>query len=507
MPDSVEKKDTNGDSGERKENSFADVVSQSIPSEMLGNIAGQPFTLAFSSATALVTLQRSVLHNAYAHKGLVRTLIDGPIDDALRYGFSIETNGELSEEDVVKLQQEMEIWKDMDAVAQTGKWMRLYGGAACIAANGQNPKTELDLESMEEGDMLAFRAADRWELYFGTVTNEGFLPDDRMTKISSGAVNEADLVRYYNVDIHKSRIIRVNGTEAPSMIRQLIGGYGMSELERCMPEINAYLKFQDMIFELVDEAKLDIYRVNQFTNTLASSKGVERITKHIQLNNQLKNYKSALIMDKEDDYESKQLVFSGLADILVQFRVNLAAALGIPQAKLFGESASGFSSGEDWIENYNSMVEAVRAKLKPLIKQVIRLRCQVLFGYAPETLDIKFPPLRVMSAVEEEQVATSKTNRILSLFDRGVLKVESLEEFLHHERLTTVELEDSAEFRESMLTAGQPKEDGGNSGGKPSGKPKAGNKGKDKDTRKNAVEFLKEQKELWIANSRKHKDK
>ena len=487
----------------RFENSLSDLVSGVVPNEMLGNISGQPFTLSNSAATALVTLQRMTLHNAYAHKGLVRTVIDTPVDDAFRGGFEITTNKELSTEDIEELRRSMEENQDVKAVTQTLKWGRLYGGAGCIIADGSDPKTPLDPESISEGDPLAFRAADRWELFFGAVGQEGFITDSdgSMKELESGGVPKQQLVTYYNVNLHPSRVLRVIGTDAPSMIRQQLMGHGLSELERCMPEINAYIKFQDMIFELVDEAKLDIFKINQFTNALASAGGVARITKHIQLNNQMKNYKSAIIMDKEDDFEAKQMSFSGIADILIQFRINLASAVGIPQAKLFGESASGFSSGEDWLENYNSMVECVRAKAKTLLMQVVGLRCQATFGFIPESLDIKFPPLRVMSAVEEEQVATSKTNRALSLFDRGILAIPTLEDLLHRERLLTVELEDSAEFRESMLTAGQPKEtDGG--GGKPSSN-KDGSKDKDgKKTRSNAVEslhheFLKREKAKW----------
>lgn len=487
---------------QRIENSFSDVVAGVVPEGMVGNISGQPFTLSYSAATALVTLQRVTLHNAYAHKGLVRTVIDTPVDDAFRGGFDITTNNELSTEDIEQLRRAMDEHEDIKAVTQTLKWGRLYGGAGCIIADGTNPELPLDKESIAEGDPLAFRAADRWELFFGPVGQEGFIRDEAMREIESkNGLPPQDMVTYYNVKLHPSRVLRVIGTDAPSMLRQMLMGHGLSELERCMPEINAYIKFQDMIFELVDEAKLDIYKINQFTNALASAGGVQRITKHIQLNNQMKNYKSAIIMDKEDEFEAKQMSFSGIADILIQFRINLASAVGIPQAKLFGESASGFSSGEDWLENYNSMVEHVRAKAKTLLMQVVGLRCKATFGFIPESLDIKFPPLRVMSAVEEEQVATSKTNRALSLFDRGILAIPTLEDVLHRERLLTVELEDSAEFRESMLTAGQPKDDN-TGGGKPSYKGGSSG-GKDgKKTRSNAVEslhyeFLKNEKAKW----------
>jgi len=63
-------------------------------------------------------------------------------------------------------------------------------------------------------------------------------------------------------------------------------------------------------------------------------------------------------MDMKDDYEQKQITFTGLSDVLSQIRYGIAADVKMPMAKLFGMSASGFNSGEDDIENYNAMIES-----------------------------------------------------------------------------------------------------------------------------------------------------
>jgi len=250
----------------------------------------------------------------------------------------------------------------------------------------------------------------------------------------------------------------------------------LSELERCLREINSFLKFQDMIFELVDEAKIDVYKIKGFNTTLASAQGMQLLTARFNLANMLKNFNNAIAMDADDDYNQKQLgtVFNGLANIYEQMRMNLAAAIGMPLDKLFGQSASGLNAnGEDTIEAYNSLVETVRVKAEPLLKWAIGLRCRSLFGFAPE-FKIEWPKLRVLSDKEQEEVNTSKQNRLLSLYDRGLLTPETLDEGLAQDGLISVELE-------SEPIKGE--EDGTDGSKKP------GSKGGDDKKRENAIQF------------------
>jgi uncharacterized protein len=233
----------------------------------------------------------------------------------------------------------------------------------------------------------------------------------------------------------------------------------MSELERCIRDINSFIKFQNVIFELIDEAKIDIFKIQEFNSSLASAVGVELVRKRIALNSILKNYKNATVMDANDDFVQKQLAWSGLADIYAELRQNLSAALGIPEAKLFGQSSSGFSSGQDTIENYNALVESgVRATSQPVIREVIKLRCQQLFGFMPE-FDIVFKPLRVLSEPEEELMKTSKANRALALFDRQLYTGQEVLESLDKDDLINIDSEVQQGLREVVqAVAGEEQE-------------------------------------------------
>ena len=72
------------------------------------------------------------------------------------------------------------------------------------------------------------------------------------------------------------------------------------------------------------------------------------------------------------------------------------------------------------------MVESsVRSKVKFEILRIIKIRSMQLFGLVPTDLVIKFKPLRVMSALDEETVKTSKFTRVMTARQSG--EITSLE--------------------------------------------------------------------------------
>lgn len=410
-----------------------------------GQTITQQTTLLEGTPSSLLTLNRVGLSLCYVGYGLVQTVIDMPVEDAFRGGIEIETD-ELDPEEIKELYRFMEENKDLEAIKSALKWARLFGGAGLLVETDEdNLRKEFNPEKLTPDSVLRFIDADRWELtLMGTslvdLSRAGFPqgPDTR---------NEVPYM-YYTVPLHRSRVMKIMGKKAPSWVRMQLQGWGMSELERCLRDINSFVKFQTVIFELIDEAKVDIFKIREFNAALASAEGTQLVQKRIQLNALLKNYKNSTVMDAEDDFDQKQLTFSGLADIYQELRQNLAASLQMPEAKLFGQSSSGFSSGQDTIENYNAMVESgVRETSKPVVKHVVDLRCQQLFGFVP-SFETKFKPLRVLSEPEEEAVLTSRQNRALSLFDRRLFTPKELLDSLDKDKLLNIQTEVQQGLRE-----------------------------------------------------------
>lgn len=461
-----------------------------------------PDTLLASADYHTFTLNRIGLAYAYKTFGLVEALCSTPVNDAFRGGIKIMIPEISSFEDLAKLNKAIEEGGDWDIAKSVAIWDRLFGGAGLITVTDQDPSTPLDMDKIT-GKALRFLDADRWELILSGMMMSGGYGNGtaELTKLEIARTSYgyacAGQYNYYGVPLDSSRVIKVTGRKAPSIIRQRLQGWGLSVLEQCIREIQTYLKFQNMLYELVDEAKIDVHRIEGFNDLLGTPEGTTLVKLRINLANWIKNYKNALVMDKLDEFEQKQISFSGLADILVEFRINLCASLKIPYNKLFGQSATGFSSGQDSMENYNAMIEVeIRDRIRQVIRKIIELRCQQVFGYVPE-FTFAFAPLRVLNATEEEDVLTKKQNRVAQLRTMDQITGLEADTILHKDGLLSIETEVGQGLREPMPEGSEPEM---NEDGKKPGPPP---KKKEEKEKQNSLAMIRE---LISTDRRRHSD-
>lgn len=409
------------------------------------NNQGTPFTSQLSNVNTifvnlrwyLVSNFRQVLSELYVENGLVQTIVDVPTDDAFRGGVEIRSK-QLDEDQIDELQTSLEREDDYEAAAQATKWNRLFGGAAVLIITDQDPTTPLDIDAIDKNTPLEFRGVDMWELFFDIQNTEG-----TGEKLEN---EDVEFYSYYGVQVHKSRVLILTGLTAPSFIRPRLRGWGFSIIEKLVRSINQYLKATDLSFEVLDEFKLDVYKIKNLTNTLMSPAGEEMVRKRVQIANWQKNYQNAVVLDSEDDFDHKQLSFSGLAEAMQGIRMQVASDMRMPLTKLFGISAAGFNSGEDDIEVYNSMIESdVRGKIKWPLLQMIEIKCQKLFGFIPDDLRIQFKPLRMLSAEQEENVKTQKFARLIQAKQAGEITRYEFREGCNKDDLLSITLDNAGD--------------------------------------------------------------
>lgn len=383
-----------------------------------------------------ISNMRQVLSQAYVEIGLVQTIVDVPVDDGFRGGVAI-TSKQLGEDQVEQLETAIRHNDDLGRFAQGVKWNRLFGGGGVILMTGQDPETPLDVQALHR-ETLKLRDVDMWELYYDRQNVSDWSPSLEIDNVDDGD----DCYNYYGIRLHRSRVILFKGMEAPSFVRPRLRGFGFSVVEALVRSMNQYLKATDLSFEVLDEFKLDVYKFKNLVNTLMSPNGQQKVRERVQLANWNKNYQNAMVMDSEDDFDHKQLSFSGLAETMTGIRMQVASDMRMPITKLFGTSATGFNSGEADLEVYNSMVESqVRVKSEYDILRVVKLRCMQLFGFIPDDIAITFEPLRVLSAEQEENVKTQKFNRMLQARTAGEITTMEFRDGCNRDKLLSIELD------------------------------------------------------------------
>lgn len=375
------------------------------PNNYQGSQVTQVDTTIYDMRYYFITNMRNVISQMYSEIGLAQTVVDIPVDDAMRGGISIKSK-QLDEDQIQELITTCDRENIWQVVAQAGKWNRLFGGAGIIIyVRDQDPEKQLDIDTIGKDTLIEFWPVDLWEL------TSPMYQDDYDPLFQS---QQYEYYYYRSKKIHKSRILMLKGIEAPSIVRPRLRGWGLSVIEVLVRSLNQYLKGTAVTFEVLDEFKVDVYKIKGLADTLALAGGTETIRERIRLANAYKNFQNAVVLGSEDDWDHKQLNFSGIDTAFDGIRRQVASDMRMPMIKLFGEGPSGLNqSSEDQIEVYNSMVESqVRHKLKYHIIKVLQIKCQQLFQFIPDDLMIQWAPLRVLSAEQEENVKTQKFTRL-----------------------------------------------------------------------------------------------
>lgn len=381
-----------------------------------------PAQVGYDISYNLLSLYPYPLSYAYKQYGFLQTAVDQPVEDAFRGGVDLESST-LSSDELEQLKQKMEDEEDWEIIKEAQKWGRLFGGGLLIANTDQAPEKPLNNKAIYK-KRLSFIASDRWE---STMVN----PD-------AGAEHTDFL--FHEQTINKSRTCLALGKRAPYYVRMRLQGWGLSIFEQSLPPLVQYLKSQNVMLELLDENKIDVLKINQLASILNTKNGTELIKKRVDIAAQEKNYKSMLVMDKEDDYQQKQLSLAGMSDLNKEIRIMVAAYLRQPVSKIWGTGSSGFSSGEDDLENYNAMIESeIRPQALKMIKWAVDLRCWQLFGRIVPDLTIKWQPLRVLTGLEEQQKENQIFNNVFGMVDRGLMLPSEAMEYLRNKDIITMD--------------------------------------------------------------------
>lgn len=398
----------------------------------------QTATLFRNMRWYLVSNMRQPLSQAYVEIGLIQAIVNIPVDDALRGGVEVNSK-QLSGEQLEVLAARIEKQEVVTGSAnQAGRWNRLFGGAGIVINTDQNPIEPLKIDTLKQGDRVEFIPCDMWELFYNKQAYDGLSFGNQQAVFKN--------YDYYGVNFDKSRVLDMRGIEAPSLIRPRLRGWGCSVVEILIRSINQYLKANDLIFEVLDEFKIDVYRLQSLASTMMEAGGENRVQNRIQRMNLLKNYQNAIVMDKEDEFSQKELTFTGIAETMDGIKKYISSEMRIPMSKLFGIGSQGFSSGEDDIENYNAMVEGqVRTKIKYPILKMVEILCQVEFGFVPSDLKIEFKPLRVLSSEQEESVKNAKFARNFQAFQGKAISLKTFLEGCNKDKLLSVQVDPEEE--------------------------------------------------------------
>lgn len=288
-------------------------------------------------------------------------------------------------------------------------WASLYGGVAILVLTEKSTITPL--ESSQTIERLVLLRKDM-VAGFGSLNNNIF--DDNYGKFDQYKVNGS-------LDVHHSRLIIINGTPRPPKRFADSEIWGLSDLEAVYTVLKRFDLISTNTGDLITESKVDVFKMEGLTDRIAAGME-EQIAKTVEMVQLIKSSTNTLLLDKENEYEQKELGFSGLRDLLVEFRNAVAGAADMPVTILFGQSAAGFASGEEDIQNYHESIHALQeSRLRPVFDRLDPILCQMALGFEPADFWFEFNSLQEMTVEQKITALNSFATATNVLIERGVL--------------------------------------------------------------------------------------
>ena len=239
--------------------------------------------------------------------------------------------------------------------------------------------------------------------------------------------------------VHKSRIIRFDGSRLPPRLLRSTGGWGDPLIVSALKEIARYTKVADSMAEMIQDHTILLHKMKGLQSlikqNLAKNKDVATSTNGVPdalavLTQQFRAMKilmkklGAVSVDSEDDLSYLVRNYQGLSDMKASFQEDLVAAVGIPYTMIFGRGPKGLAAsgtGETEDQVWSKTVAAYQEqnyrhrKLDLLYKYIWLAQDGPTKGKIPEGWSYKFKPLYVDTRKDDVANQTAHTNMLIAL--------------------------------------------------------------------------------------------
>lgn len=414
---------------------------------------------------------------AYLSSWLHRKIVDIPAEDMTRAGRDWDTE----DGDIEKIEAEekrLGYWPKLREAVRLG---RLGGGAIFIGLGDADPSQPLPT-SIATGQVQYLMVLSRWQLTLGDIDTDVASPNFMQPRFFTIAGMGG------SIQIHPSRMVCFHGLPVPAIRMTNVEDrfWGMSVVEACDEAVQNATTATAGFASLIDEAKIDVFRFNGLTDLLLQPDGEDKLTKRVQATTTGKSVHRAVILDKEDEWDQRQLEMTGVRDVIITYDARVAGAADIPATRLFGKSPDGQNStGESDLANYFQMLGGKQEMmLRPGMERIDAVMLPSA-GVDPK-LTWQFSTLRVLTEKEWADIENKEALTLKTLVDTGMFSEVALEESFSNRMVESQRWPGYGDKRDEQMKSGEfdPSDEpddlgvvpipGINSGGKEAINPSAG---------------------------------
>lgn len=284
---------------------------------------------AAGSFYAPVVLTDEQLHNAYRGAWFPRKVVDIPAKDATRRWRAWQA----SKAQIEKIEAEE---KRLQVQARTKEALtkaRLWGGAAIFIGTGETDTSKpLAPERVQEGGIRYLTVMSRRDL---SATEQ-----DRDVMSPNYGKPKAYRLGGSAIEIHPSRLVIFTGADIPDQDLATGNqfGWGDSVLQAVFEAIQQIDSTMANVASLIFEAKVDVIRIPDFMQGMQDPKYEKLVLERMRLAAMAKGINGTLMLDKDEEYDSKSANFGTLPDIMDRFMQAGCGAADIPATRMLSQS-------------------------------------------------------------------------------------------------------------------------------------------------------------------------
>ena len=360
----------------------------------------------FVKSAALSELQLDAMYQDW----LAKRIVNRPVKDMLRAGWTIEGLDDLQQQQLRHLAQRIDLVQN---VLRLLTYVRLYGKGYLLFGTADGLALDQALPTQLTGRLQ----------YMTVVKPSKLVPDHRQLLSPEQANGRTDRYAYYKMSLANGQQVNIHHTRL--MIVEH-GDSAESVLQEVQQTLLNYASTQSAAVSLVHEAKIDVIRMPNLMNAIVER--TKDTLERFQAAAFLKGINGMLVIDKEEEYQSKTYSFAGLPELMREFAVQTAGAADIPYTILFGQSPAGMNAtGEHDTRNYYDRIATDQEWiLRPILQKLYEIMACSLFGQVPESFQFYFNPLWQLDPKTRSEIEKANAERDQAYLQLNIIRPDQI---------------------------------------------------------------------------------
>lgn len=351
----------------------------------------------------------------YKTSWLARTAVDRIPDDCFKKGYQwVAEADQISKIEAVERRHKIRE-KKLKAL----KLARRDGEGYLYMDDGHPTETEFDPATVRLNGLRFVNVFRRDQLTAGPLIRDPVSPYFEQPEYYQISSDSRGMVR-----VHPSRVIRfVNDLDYEQ-------GFGESVLIRMLDPICRAEKSAENVSALTGQARVWVMKSDDLSAAMQDEGLAQKVVQRYLMFQQMLETNRLAVIDKEhEDLDQQTTSFATLPDVIETMRREVAAALEIPYALLFGRAGGLGTNGDmDLANYYDNIATMQRNDIEPVCAPLDEAVIRSALGDLPEEIYLEWLSLWEMSAKEKAEIGKLIADTVNVLVQSGVVPPDVLTE-------------------------------------------------------------------------------